>query len=238
MRLLQIIGLLLLLTATVSAQNYTMLSFRAGGGVSSITFPSSSTSISGQQQTGIKTSSIYTYMAGIGLNIPLAGRLSFQPELTYIRKGYDLTYTTSGIRAQSKQTFNYVEVPLFLKVMFAKDRFRAFVFAGPSVGYALNGTYNATGTGGGVQLTQAGKIKFGEGTSSGTLNYYSPNDYSRLDLGFQGGLAVGTRLGTGLVMLEFRGGLGLTDFSKDEESKFRTGIVALSYGIPLGSVKN
>ncbi len=227
----------MLINTIVLAQPYKMLSFRAGGGLSSTTFPTAATAISGQNNSQ-QARTVAAYIAGIGLNIPIAGRLSFQPELTYIRKGYGLDYTQNGTTATGTYFFNYVEVPLFVKIAFASDRFRFFAFAGPSIGYGLNGKFDQNAVSGTNTISQAGKIVFGDGQTTATIQYLSKDSFHQLDIGAQGGVAVGTRVGTGLFLLELRGGLGLTDFSKNEESKFRTVMIALSYGIPLGSVGN
>ncbi|GEM_PF-6649173 len=237
LKVIHTLGVVLLLNTIVLAQPYKMLSFRAGGGLSATTFPTAATAISGQNNSQ-KATTVATYMAGIGLNIPIAGRLSFQPELTYIRKGYGLDYTQNGVKATGTYFFNYIEVPLFVKIAFASDRFRFFAFAGPSVGYGLNGKFDQKAVSGANTISQAGKVVFGEGQSTSSIQYYSKNSFQQLDIGAQGGIAVGTRVGTGLFLLELRGGFGLTDFSKNEESKFRAGMIALSYGIPLGSVGN
>lgn len=219
----------------MSAQNYTVFSLRAGGGISTLSFPNATTVLSGQRNTQ-SVSPVFSYMAGVGVNIPLGGRLSVQPEITYIRKGYEFRLTQPGVNAKGLYYYNYVEVPLFLKIGFAKDRYRLFGFAGPAVSYALNGTFDQSAVSGSNQITQAGKIRFEEGQSTSTTLYYDPDLFRQIDAGLQGGIAIGARIGTGLLMLECRGGLGLLDFSRDEESKYRTAILALSYGITLGSM--
>ncbi|RIV21585.1 PorT family protein [Fibrisoma montanum] len=226
---------ILVINATGVAQNYTAISLRAGGGVASSSFPNSVTSVGGQQ-SALKFSSVYSYMVGVGVNLPLGGRVSFQPEVMYIRKGYAYTYTESGDFYRERYYFNCIEVPLLLKAAFAKDRFRAFVFAGPSVSYALNARYTTKLSSGGSQTTESGKVVFSDGEPSGNTYYFDTNKFRQFDVGVQGGVAVGARLGTGIFLIELRGGLGLLDFNREEESKFRTGTVALSYSIPLGSI--
>ncbi|GAA4418159.1 hypothetical protein GCM10023187_51300 [Nibrella viscosa] len=225
------------LAGLASAQNHKLLSVRVGGGVSGLTFPASVTAVNGKRTTQ-SASSLYTYAAGVGLNIPLGGRFSLQPELTYVRKSYELRMTEGGINARVQYYFNYVEVPLLLRAFWAKNRFRVFVFGGPAIGYGLNGRFAASGAAGQNSLSIAGKSRFEKGTSTSSLEYFDPAVFNRVDVAAQAGIALGMRMGTGLLFLDGRASLGLTDFSRNEESKFRTGMVTIGYGFPLGAMPN
>lgn len=72
--------------------------------------------------------------------IPLGGGLfNLQPELHWMQKGYNIEDAATGDNITS--TLNYLELPLLLRVNFGGS-IRVFAFAGPSVGYLLNGELN------------------------------------------------------------------------------------------------
>ncbi len=232
LNVIRILGAVLLLNTVAGAQNYKMLSLRAGGITSVATFPDVAVTGGTQAVAGIAS-----YMAGVGLNLPLSGRISLQPELIYVRRGYEIQYPVRNGSGRDKYLFNTIQVPLFVKAAFAADRFRFFVFAGPAVDYSLSATLFTTTTSGGVKTTGGGKVVFSDGPSSASY-YFDTATFRQMEISVQGGVAAGVRLGTGMLLLELRGGAGLTDFNRDEESKFRIGTLAVSYGFPLGSVGN
>ncbi len=85
-------------------------------------------------------------VAGV-VQIPVAGGLSFQPELVYNRKGFSIRESTGanlfnvsvpvGVRVIPQ--FDYLDLPLLAKYSFGDENVKAFLMAGPSFGYALNG---------------------------------------------------------------------------------------------------
>lgn len=79
--------------------------------------------------------------------IPITENFAFQPELAYTVKGFSLEESVNvelfntpiplGVRAITK--FGYLEAPLLGKVKFGNETVKAYIAAGPSFGYALNG---------------------------------------------------------------------------------------------------
>lgn len=235
---IRLFALLFFLSGTAVAQNYKMLTLRAGGMISKQTTSGGSADL----PYLYSTSSLFSYMGGIGLNFPLAGRFSIQPELLYVRKSHQelYSYKSTDEVDQYKIHMNYVEIPVYLKAFFAKNKFKFFVFAGPAVGYGLNGKYKYQYKGDlAIIEPEEGKVIFKEqpqgGGSSGTL-YFAPSVFNRMDVSAQGGIAVGVRVGAGMVLVEGRYSLGLVDFIKDEESKYRAGMISIGYGILIGSM--
>lgn len=69
------------------------------------------------------------FCAGIFLELNLGRILTIQPEVLYTVKGAD-----SGT---GKLTFNYLEIPVLLKIRIPTGSFHPFVFAGPAFGFSL-----------------------------------------------------------------------------------------------------
>ncbi len=178
------------------------------------------------------------FSAGAGFELSMGDIFSIQPEILYTQKGYKLKDADS----ESQFKLNYVEIPVLLKFTFGEeDELRFFGYAGPYVGYALNGNYN-------FQIgsaSQKGKLKFGEEPDNytGTDAYVSKDDANRLDIGAYVGAGVSYPIGSGALSLEGRYGYGFTNFEKDAsgqassddlKSQNRTIGVFLGYAIPLG----
>lgn len=87
------------------------------------------------------------FSGAVYAEVPISNELSFQAELAYAQKGFSLRQATDvdlfgvalpiGVTADSR--FSYLDLPLLLKASFGSESVKAFVMAGPSLGYALNG---------------------------------------------------------------------------------------------------
>lgn len=78
------------------------------------------------------------FHAGIFANIPVAGMLSFAPELVYSQKGYKTTGSSLlGGPYEYKVTTNFVELPLLLNIQ-ASSNFNIHV--GPQVSFLTSTT--------------------------------------------------------------------------------------------------
>lgn len=79
--------------------------------------------------------------------IPVTKNFSFQPEFTYATKGFafdqDANVALFGIDlplgARAESRFRYIEAPLLAKYAFGDGPLRAYVAAGPTLGYATKG---------------------------------------------------------------------------------------------------
>jgi hypothetical protein len=172
------------------------------------------------------------FVGGLGLSFPITSDnfVAIQPEILYTQKGFKGDYL--GV-ANRRVNYNYLEVPLLLKVNFGEEAFKAFVNAGPSFGYALGGRWRAD--------NQDMKVKFGTGTNSTDMMYLDTDDVNRLDIGLQFGIGAGIAAGPGDLTLEARYGIGLTDFTNvsgqpDSFNKSKNRVIALmlGYAIPFG----
>lgn len=171
------------------------------------------------------------------------GFFSIQPELLYIQKGGALKASEMGETLKIKETLNYIEMPLLAKVSFCKDAVKAYLNAGPSLGYALGGKYSFYYSGFGYTRDKEGKIKFGEEPANynGDDRYYGKESVNRRDLGLQFGGGLKLKTGTGAFLLDVRYGLGLSNYNKENtthhlkaDGKNRALAVSLGYAIPLG----
>ena len=87
------------------------------------------------------------FSIGAVAEVPLGYGFHFQPELAYTRKGFSVQESTAlelfnlpipvGVEAISR--FDYLEAPLLMKYKFGDGRVNAYVAAGPTFGYALDG---------------------------------------------------------------------------------------------------
>ncbi len=66
------------------------------------------------------------------------GIISISPEFHWLQKGRKLE-DLNGTVGEVSRTFNYLEIPLLLKLNLGK-KVGFFLLAGPSIGYLLNGT--------------------------------------------------------------------------------------------------
>lgn len=90
---------------------------------------------------------IDAFSIGVVMEVPLGYGFHFQPELAYSRKGFSLQESTAldlfnipvpvGVEAISR--FDYLEAPLLMKYKFGDGRVNAYLAAGPTFGYALDG---------------------------------------------------------------------------------------------------
>jgi hypothetical protein len=172
------------------------------------------------------------FIGGLGLSFPITSDnfVAVQPEILYTQKGFKANYSNVN---NARINYNYLEVPLLLKVNFGEEAFRAFVNAGPSFGYAMGGRMRGD--------NQDMKIKFGTNANTNDMMYLNPDNVNRLDIGIQFGVGAGIAAGPGDVTLEARYGIGLTDFNNisgapDSANKSKNRVIALmlGYAIPFG----
>lgn len=176
---------------------------------------------------------------GAGFNFALGETFSIQPELLYIQKGSKQVFGSASL----SNRLNFFEIPVLGKVSFGSETVKAYVNAGPSLGYALGGRMTAKDDG----ETESVKVRFGDEKSTDEVYYLSTDDFNRIDLGLQFGAGVGFQVGPGTLLLDARYGLGMSNFVKAQKETFggvtisteadgksRTLAFTLGYAIPLG----
>ncbi len=116
------------------------------------------------------------------------GIVSISPEFHWLQKGGKIE-DLSGTVGEVSKTFNYLEIPLLVKLNLGKP-IGFFLLAGPSIGYLLNGT---------------DKDMDGQ-TDDIDLDFYKRAEF---------GAHVGGGIGLGPIKLDIRYIFGLTDISDD-----------------------
>ena len=117
------------------------------------------------------------------------GSVSIAPELHWVQKGYKIS-DIDGQIGDFTSTFNYLELPVLLKLNFGSEETKFFVMAGPSFGYLLGDKT--------VDANDDAVIIFGD-------------DYAPIEVAGQ----LGAGVGFGPVRFDVRYFLGFTNVAKD-----------------------
>ena len=116
------------------------------------------------------------------------GIVSISPEFHWLQKGGKIE-DLNGTIGEVSRTFNYLEIPLLVKLNFGKGA-SFFLLAGPSIGYLLNGT---------------------DKDMDGNTNDIDLDFYKRTEWGAH----VGGGIGLGPIKIDLRYMFGLTDILDD-----------------------
>lgn len=81
------------------------------------------------------------FCAGIFLELNFGRILTIQPEVLYTMKGADATIDDGTITGTGKLRFDYLEIPILLKVRIPTGSIHPFIFAGPAFGFNLKATF-------------------------------------------------------------------------------------------------
>ncbi len=77
------------------------------------------------------------FCAGIFLQFNFGDVLTIQPEVLYTVKGAKTEIVEGELTATGKLLFDYVEIPLLLKLTLPTGDVAPFIFAGPAIGFNL-----------------------------------------------------------------------------------------------------
>ncbi|UYZ58796.1 porin family protein [Hymenobacter latericus] len=165
--------------------------------------------------------------AGLMVNIGLTDDnfLSVQPELLFSQKGFkyaDNSYTDvfgNRIKETGKVNYNYLDVPILLKI----NADGIFFEAGPQVGYLLSVSNN-------VRREVNGNV------TNNSSNYDNLDNVQRTELGYAAGVGYESDMGL-LIGLRYNGGLskyGKKDAAQNEFSNARNSTFMLSLGYFFG----
>ena len=87
------------------------------------------------------------FCGGIFLELNFGRILTIQPEVLYTMKGAQATVEEGALSGTGKLRFDYIEIPILLKVRIPTGSVHPFVFAGPAFGFDLKSTFqDVTGT--------------------------------------------------------------------------------------------
>lgn len=177
--------------------------------------------------------SLIGFTGGLGFNFNMTedGFLSIQPEVLYSQKGF--SSSGSGVvNYDGNYRLNYLEVPLLLKIAFGGDVVKAYVNAGPSVGYLISG--RVKGNGNILGLVGSSIDEPIEFTDDPTIADITELDANRVEVGLNFGGGVGYGFGdNGMFFLDLRYNAGLTDFNNRERSKNQVYAITAGLQIPL-----
>lgn len=158
------------------------------------------------------------------------GFATLRPELLFQQRGYD--YTLEGVDSTFLERFNYLDIPVTLRLHLGKPAFRLYLEGGASLGFVLDGIRRASANGNTIEtdLLDMGLT----GTSDGENRGYDLN-------GIVGG-GIEFKLGPGRVNIGGRYNLDLNDLydfenreapPNWEEVKWRSFDFTVGYGITL-----
>lgn len=172
--------ILMTFVAIQSSEAQAKFGFRAGVNITKQEFKSGSVTVEPKSKFGLDLALV--------ADLPLGEVVSISPEMHWLQKGYKLE-DISGSLGDISGTFNYLELPVLVKFNFGEAA-NFNVFAGPSVGYIIDGNIDNNGV--------------DEDPDYDLIN--------RLELGAH----LGAGIGLGPVNIDVRYLLGLSNFAKDD----------------------
>ena len=81
------------------------------------------------------------FCGGIFLELNIGRLLTIQPEILYTMKGAEATLDEGALTGTGKLRFDYLEIPILLKVRIPTGDIHPFVFAGPAIGFNLKAAF-------------------------------------------------------------------------------------------------
>lgn len=82
------------------------------------------------------------FTVGAAFILPLAENIALQPEFLFTQKGAETTYKFLGSETTQDITYNYIDIPVLLRLGFGEttgEGLGFYINGGPYVGYALSG---------------------------------------------------------------------------------------------------
>ncbi len=145
------------------------------------------------------------FLAGAYLVKPIAGSLSFRPELLLTQKGAKTTLVEEDVTADVELKLTYIDVPVLLQFEpGTASAVRPHVYGGPSFGFKSNC-----------------KLEASAGDLSGSLDCDNDFDLKSFDLGGVIGAGIGFPLGGIGATVGARYQHGFSDIAKDATVKNR-----------------
>lgn len=143
---------------------------------------------------------------GIYFNFPITGPLSWQAEISYAMKGYQIHHDDQDITA----TFTYIDFPILLKSRLLDTKyFRAAWLAGPALSMTIKNE----------QVTKSG-------SETTHTQFPSFHDY---DIGLTAGLGCTLLAASQEFSLDLRHTWGLTDWL-GEDDIFKNRVISILFG--------
>lgn len=168
------LALFLLLSGAVAM--HAQVAVKAGVNFSNMLFEEDDTSIEDLARDGA-----VKFTGGLSFILPLGNAVAIQPELLFVQKGAKNTYTFAGEEFSSDWTYNYLDIPLLLRLSLGDthgEGLGIYINGGAYLGYAFSGK-NTT-------ESPLGKVET-------EFTFDDVDDQRRIDYGFAlgGGLTLG-----------------------------------------------
>lgn len=180
-RLRILFALLISIMALQFVNAQASIGLRAGVLISKQTFENGNLDVNPESKFGLDLALITEF--------PLNPTVAIMPEFHWLQKGSKIEDLGGGIE-ESAQTFNYLEIPVLLKLTFGEEP-GIFVFGGPSFGYLFTAT-----------------DKDGDGNN----NDIDLEDFNRTEIGAH----IGAGLELGPVLIDVRYIAGFTNIANFE----------------------
>lgn len=157
----------------------------------------------------------FGFMGGVSGAFRFASRWSIQADGLFVEKGGRENNDRDPGDLDDELSLQYLELPILLKFSFTEGGTRPELFVGPSLAFELMCTYDA----------------FPDGTSDPVDCPDAGLQTRSLDVGIAFGADVEIPIGSGYLVIDGRGVVGLSSFD-DSEAKldFRNRILALMVG--------
>ncbi len=188
-----LILLLLLGAMAVHAQ----VAVKAGVNFSNMLFEEDENSIEDLARNGA-----VKFTGGLSFILPLGDVVALQPELLYTQKGAESTYTILGEEFTTDLNYNYLDIPLLLRVDIGDthgEGLGIYVNGGAYLGYAFSGKSTAE--------TPVGTVET-------DIEFDDADDQRRIDYGF----ALGGGLTLGNLFFDLRYNHGTNNLLDDDAS--------------------
>jgi len=183
--------------------------------------------VAGNLQDEINYDNKVGFLGGVTANIPLVGDgfLSLQPELLYSQKGYqyldqEVTINNAKYSLKGKRNFNYLDLPVLLRVNAAGLIFEA----GPQASYLL------------AIRDKTETENEGTGNDDKTRMKIEKDNLAELEIGYVAGVGYQTPMGVG-IGLRYNGSinhLAKSDPNNDELVNARHSAFQLQLSYVLG----
>ena len=185
------------------------------------------------EQDGFSISLNSTLKPGVNIGgfyeVSLNKSLIFRPELNFSQKGGKLSIESDGDKISTKQTLNYIEIPLNFYYLKKTGKGDLLLGAGPYAALGISGKAASTVTLNGETTSSTVGVSF-DGKSEDEITDEDVH-YKALDVGL--GFNAAYRFTSGLSIATGYS-LGLSDISADAGVKLKNRCISIKLGYILG----
>ncbi|MEM1214117.1 MAG: porin family protein [Bacteroidota bacterium] len=198
-----LIAALVLVFMTQAQTATAQVAIKGGVNFASMNFDSEDTDLTDLAENGA-----VKFTIGASFVLPIGGDvLALQPEILFTQKGGDSSFSLAGVEAKRDYTYNYIDIPVLLRISLGRtygDGLGFYLNGGPYAGYALNGRSERT---------------LGGATVENDINFDDQDNQRRLDFGF----AIGAGLTFGNLMVDLRYNHGTNNLLDDDADNSNDG---------------